>query len=332
MEEFEISIPLNSELSNINPLDLNYYSYDFKSSLSPLQEESERLLVEQVRKNLFSSLNEVEFLERIFDDKEVEYIASLDSYKAKIKSGVVQLTIKKSNGDILPILKDTQTGKIIAQVPLKEREISNLGNLPEVLALQGQLAEISEQIETLNRLVVRVEQGQYNDRYAGVFSARQSIVESLVVEDEEIKKKLLVSSVIELNNTKSQLMMSIYSDATDYTNPKIKKREAKKIEQHLKESMKFLNDAIQLSLIAYTSLGEKKAILSTLMDYKSFIEQILLTPSPTSRTLAWQLDNFSDNGLFEETSHNLIRTLNVVLDKQKEITVEDKEKIEDGRT
>lgn len=77
-------------------------------------------------------------------------------------------SIRKKTGEMYASIKDVATGKIQSSVNLDKRVVQDLGNLPELSAIQGQLADIVEKI-SLNRLVERVEQGQrqYNDRYAG---------------------------------------------------------------------------------------------------------------------------------------------------------------------
>lgn len=99
---------------------------------------------------------------------EVEYVAKLSDYaKEKLKSGEWTLGIRKKTGETYAVIKDVSTGKNQSFVTLDKKVVQNLGNLPELSAIQGQLADIVEKIESLNRLVERVEQGQYNDRYAG---------------------------------------------------------------------------------------------------------------------------------------------------------------------
>ena len=68
-----------------------------------------------------------------------------------------------------------------------------LGNLPELSAIQGQLVVITEQIENLNKLV---EQGQYNDRFAGFFSARQAVIEGFAAKDRTLSRELLTSALL----------------------------------------------------------------------------------------------------------------------------------------
>ena len=174
------------------------------------------------------------------------------------------------------MIRDIASGKIVSQVTLDKRVVQHLGSLPALLAIQGQLVLIAEQIETLNRNMKRVERGQYNDRFAGFFSARQLIIEGLSSENEDIKKELLLSSVKVSNDTIGKLMVSIHHDVSTLINTKTNYKDAIRIDNLLQTSLGYLNSSVQLNLIAYTALGEKQALLATLMNYLSFIKQELM--------------------------------------------------------
>lgn len=125
-----------------------------------------------------------------------EYVARLtDETKEKLNFGEWSLGIRKETGETYAVIKDTVTGKNLSMFTLDEKVVDKIGNLPELSAIQNQLADISKQIESLNRLVERVEQGRYNDRYAGFFSARQMVVEALASTNEELKKSLLTAAI-----------------------------------------------------------------------------------------------------------------------------------------
>lgn len=98
----------------------------------------------------------------------IEYVANLSDYaKGKLKTGEWFLGIRKKTGETYAVIKNTITGKNQSFVNLGARTISELGNLPELSAIQWQLVSITEQIEDLNKMVERVEQGYYKDCFAG---------------------------------------------------------------------------------------------------------------------------------------------------------------------
>ena len=192
MENFEIEIPQTEDFE-IDVRKKELYNYDFQSySLTPLQKEASLVVANKIRNNLFAHIPEAKLLKKLVENNDdVEYVAKLSEVaKEKLKSGEWSYGIRKKTGETYAVLKDTETGKIKSSVTLEKRTTKELGNLPELSAIQGQLASISEQIESLNELVIRVEQGQYNDRFSGFFSARQLIVEALATRNEQLKKDL----------------------------------------------------------------------------------------------------------------------------------------------
>ena len=297
MENFEIEIPKTEDFE-IDVRKKELYNYDFQSySLTPLQKEASLVVANKIRNNLFTHIPEAKLLKKLVeknDNDNVEYVAKLSEVaKEKLKSGEWSYGIRKKTGETYAVLKDTETGKIKSSVNLEKRTVKELGNLPELSAIQGQLASISEQIESLNELVIRVEQGQYNDRFSGFFSARQLIVEALATRNEQIKKELLLSAIKENNNTIAKLMMSIYTDSLDFINRDTKLRDAKRINTLLQQSISYLSSAMQLNVVAYTVLEEHESVIAVLSNYKAFTEQTLLEPKYDGKSLAWKIDNFT---------------------------------------
>ena len=197
MENFEIEIPVKEKFE-VDVKNKELYNYDFQSySLVPLQNEASLMIADKIKNNLFSHISETKLLKELVDKSgDVEYVAKLTKIaKEKLKTGEWSYGIRKKTGETYAVLKDTVSGKIKSSVTLEKRAVKELGNLPELSAIQGQLASISEQIESLNELIIRVEQGQYNDRFSGFFSARQLIVEALATKNEQLKRDLLLSAI-----------------------------------------------------------------------------------------------------------------------------------------
>ena len=329
MSEFEIALPSNQEI-DIDVTNQNLYNYDFNSySLVPLQKVAGLSLTKKIRTGVFSHISEAKLIKELSNQGEVEYVAKLSNYaKEKLKSGEWALGIRKKTGEMYASIKDVATGKIQSSVNLDKRVVQDLGNLPELSAIQGQLADIVEKIESLNRLVERVEQGQYNDRYAGFFSARQQVVEALAADDETVKKELLVSAVKTNNDTIAKLMLAINHDALAFIDTKIKPKEAKRIDNHLQNSIGYLNSSVQLNLVAHTALGEQRALIATLMNYKEFIGQTLLEEvGDTGRTLAWQIDNAHKgmDGKFDEISVDVTDKITYLVDEVKNNRIGEKD-------
>jgi len=329
MESFEIEIP-KMEHFEVDVRKKELYNYDFQSySLTPLQKEASLVVANKIRNNLFTHIPEAKLLKKLVeknDNDNVEYVAKLSEVaKEKLKSGEWSYGIRKKTGETYAVLKDTETGKIKSSVTLEKRAVKDLGNLPELSAIQGQLASISEQIESLNELVIRVEQGQYNDRFSGFFSARQLIVEALATRNEQLKKELLLSAIKENNNTIAKLMMSIYTDSIDFTNLKTKQTDAKRINILLQQSISYLSSAMQLNVVAYTVLEEHESVIAVLSNYKAFTEQTLLEPKYDGKSLAWKIDNFTkgNSNTFINLTQSISENVNALVNHSETLLIEE---------
>ena len=329
MESFEIEIP-KMEHFEVDVRKKELYNYDFQSySLTPLQKEASLVVANKIRNNLFTHIPEAKLLKKLVeksDNDNVEYVAKLSEVaKEKLKSGEWSYGIRKKTGETYAVLKDTETGKIKSSVTLEKRAVKDLGNLPELSAIQGQLASISEQIESLNELVIRVEQGQYNDRFSGFFSARQLIVEALATRNEQLKKDLLLSAIKENNNTIAKLMMSIYTDGLDFINIKTNSKDAKRINTLLQQSISYLSSAMQLNVVAYTVLEEHESVIAVLSNYKSFTEQTLLEPKYDGKSLAWRIDNFTkgNSNAFINLTQSISENIEVLVNHSETLLIEE---------
>ena len=329
MESFEIEIP-KIEHFEVDVRKKELYNYDFQSySLTPLQKEASLVVANKIRNNLFTHIPEAKLLKKLVeknDNDNVEYVAKLSEVaKEKLKSGEWSYGIRKKTGETYAVLKDTKTGKIKSSVTLEKKAVKELGNLPELSAIQGQLASISEQIESLNELVIRVEQGQYNDRFSGFFSARQLIVEALATRNEQLKKELLLSAIKENNNTIAKLMMSIYTDSIDFTNLKTKQTDANRINILLQQSISYLSSAMQLNVVAYTVLEEHESVIAVLSNYKAFTEQTLLAPKYDGKSLAWKIDNFTkgNSNTFINLTQSISENINTLVNHSETLLVEE---------
>lgn len=327
MESFEIEIQ-KMEHFEVDVRKKELYNYDFQSySLTPLQKEASLVVANKIRNNLFTHIPEAKLLKKLVeksDNDNVEYVAKLSEVaKEKLKSGEWSYGIRKKTGETYAVLKDTETGKIKSSVTLEKRAVKDLGNLPELSAIQGQLASISEQIESLNELVIRVEQGQYNDRFSGFFSARQLIVEALATRNEQLKKDLLLSAIKENNNTIAKLMMSIYTDSLAFTNLKTKQTDANRINILLQQSISYLSSAMQLNVVAYTVLEEHESVIAVLSNYKAFTEQTLLEPKYDGKSLAWKIDNFTkgNSSSFINLTQSISENINALVNHSETLLV-----------
>ncbi|QBR48091.1 hypothetical protein [Leuconostoc kimchii] len=309
MNEFEITIPNNKSLI-VDVTNKTLYNYDFGSySLAPLQKAAGITIGEKIKKELIANVSKAELLQKSGSKNNVEYVAKFtNEAREKLKTGEWSLGVKKDTNDLFGIIKETKTGKNKSIITLDAKTVDKLGNLTELSAIQGQLTEITEQIEGLNRLIERIEQGQYNDRFAGFFSARQLVIEALASNNNDLKKDLLISAVKTNNDTIAKLMFTIRQDADAFIDMKTKAKDAKRIDDFLQNSIGYLNASIQLNLVAYTAMGEKMPLMATLVNYQSFIEQTLLKQiGDSEKSVSWKIDNMHQGteGKFNKIAQNV---------------------------
>ena len=138
MCEFEITLPSNKEI-DIDVTNQDLYNYDFNSySLIPLQTAAGMTLMERIRKGVFSHISEARLIEKLANKGKTEYVAKLSKYaKKKLKSGEWILGIRKKTGETYAVIKDATTGKSLSYVTLDKKVVQNIGNLPELSAIQG---------------------------------------------------------------------------------------------------------------------------------------------------------------------------------------------------
>lgn len=343
MDNFEIDLP-NERILSINVTDYSLYRYDFNAfSLLPLQKLASQSINQNIREkvmsnktlraDLFSSVSKISLVNKLSNQSEIEYVANLsDIAKEKLASGEWSLGVRKKTGETYAVIKDTLTGKNKSFLTIDKKVVKDLGILPELSAIQGQLASLSEQIEVLNRNIQRIEKGQYNDRFAGFFSARQLVIEGMASENESIKYELLLGAIKLSNETVGKLMYSIHEDVLALIDTKLKSRDAKRIDELLQNSLGYLNSCVQLNLIAYTVLTEQKSLYATLANYHSFIQQELIKENNDGRTVAWLLDNghIGNDGRIVELSNNISNTIELIFESynKDKIEVFENEKIE----
>ncbi|MEF7612248.1 hypothetical protein V4V32_16380 [Enterococcus casseliflavus] len=343
MDNFEIDLP-NERILSINVTDYSLYRYDFNAfSLLPLQKLASQSINQNIREkvmsnktlraDLFSSVSKISLVNKLSNQSEIEYVANLsDIAKEKLASGEWSLGVRKKTGETYAVIKDTLTGKNKSFLTIDKKVVKDLGILPELSAIQGQLASLSEQIEVLNRNIQRIEKGQYNDRFAGFFSARQLVIEGMASENESIKYELLLGAIKLSNETVGKLMYSIHDDVLALIDTKLKSRDAKRIDELLQNSLGYLNSCVQLNLIAYTVLTEQKSLYATLANYHSFIQQELIKENNDGRTVAWLLDNghIGNDGRIVELSNNISNTIELIFESynKDKIEVFENEKID----
>lgn len=138
MDNFEIDLPIEDNLS-LSATDERLYSYDFSSfSLVHLYNEAAKSVNESIMESLLSIISTLKLIEKNIKQGKTEYVARItDETKKKISTGEWSIGIKKKTGELFSVIKDTKSGKTKSIMELDKRIVSDLGNLPELSAIQG---------------------------------------------------------------------------------------------------------------------------------------------------------------------------------------------------
>lgn len=218
-------------------------------------------------------------------------------------------------------LVTTKTGKMTAQVrqadgtfgtklAIKKETFRQglnpveVGNALQMMALQDQLQEMTNQIISIDRSVHDVLQGQQNDRLGLYYSGLAMYLEARSTTDPELKRALIVQSLRSLSDASFQLSVTMQSDIKYLVDGKYNSERGKKRQlidermQNINESFGFIHQASMLRAAIYCEQNEMKAMTTVLKEYSHFIES---TISSNAGLLAQcdMNDNGTDEGLWK---------------------------------
>lgn len=247
----------------------------------------------------------VEFLQSLKPVEMFEATMSASARELYEKGELVLRAAKKGDG-LIPVLSDLN-GKFVEQVRLNAKQmtpdlISSLNNL----AVQQQLGEVIERLETINENLYCIEQGQRDDRIALSFSAKRKFIEALALENEDVKKVALFEAASTANNARFQLMESMKSDIKQILVAKNAQKRNRLLE-NIRYSFSHINLATGIASASYNALEEYRAMAVTLKGYQSFITQTLLVYDKNTDQKVFELlhswDNQSDGMWLDQPLH-----------------------------
>ena len=312
-EEYElITLPKPDELK-LNLLNRVNFDYSFKSfPITVIQDNASRVFASKVRKGL---LENISFVKDIGDSPQSIMAATFPKdIQDKIDAGKLIIRKAKNGPDWAQVVDPKKPNIVVKQANIQNVDLIN--NATDFQAMQSQLADIAEQLEKMNRLVERIETGQYNDRFAGFFSARQKMLEAMTIEDEDSMTAIFLGAINTANDTIAKLQVTIHEDVNAYLGGKLKKDERIRIQNLIENSFGYLNSTVQLNISSYTALGYKDAALVALRNYQSFVKQTLLSTYDDAWSLAKKLDNATSGNdhKWEEISTSIDNTIEKLIE------------------
>ena len=209
-----------------------------------------------------------------------------DEQKMQLKNGVLKLMTKK-DGTLAATLVDSETSKIVANIPLEKIELpADISQALNNYAMQMQLAQIAEQIQNVQIAIEEVRQGQESDRLASAYSCQQQLLQASVIRNPQLKNMALLQIAADAENSRNLLMQSqkaniafIQSQPESFWGKLLTGANPDKINSRMaeiRESLCAVNMVSLAEAMAYQEMGEMEAAQISLQYYADYIQHSYL--------------------------------------------------------
>lgn len=247
------------------------------------------------------------YLEAHIPEKHFKAVLTKDQNR-KLLDGSLELLRRKS-GELLAELRDPDSKKIVGKINLKEVDLTpELAQARALYAMQIQMAQISEEINSMAQAIEEVRQGQQDDRIAIANSCKQKLIQAKYIKNPSLREKLYLQVISDAENSRNQLMLNqmttikfIEDMPMSGWQKLISNPDTKEVDEKLNSLMDGLNTINMVSLVAimaYYELGEKDAALASFAYFSDFIKKAYFsTPGLVER-----LDNLdkSTNNIWKD--------------------------------
>lgn len=260
------------------------YSFNRRSVLTKLSESSgamafDRLIRTASSDTLEAAASKIPGLLKVLESMEghKDLIVKLSGEaREKLASGEWSWLFAKDGSGILPTLRD-ETKHWAKQVRLEEvtRHPELLDSLVNVTQ-SNNLAMLAEQINQLSDSVERIAAGQHLDRIARFYAARQLYIEAMSMTDPAHRRAALLHAAQVATEASAALQQELKYELSSLATTKGVKQ-LDRSTQRIADGFSHLNDTVQLSIFAYSALGEQHALLASIRSYQCFIEDTLLS-------------------------------------------------------
>lgn len=286
----EDTVYISSE--EIEIIDTDGYSYEVEEHFSEMPDVAKPLL--KGAKKAFKKIEEMLYTAPAFIDmlrssipKQTFQAILTDEQKSQIASGALKLMTKK-DGTLMANLVNPETNKIVSTVSLQSVNLSPA--LTEAMtnyATQMQMAQIAEEIHTVQLAIEEVRQGQEYDRLAMAYSCQQKLMQAMQMKNPELKAMALLRLASDAEDSRNLLMQSQNANLTfikeqpdSFWGKLLSGANPEKINQRMNEIRESLSAVNMVSLteaMAYQELGESAAARQSLMYYAGYLQSAYLT-------------------------------------------------------
>lgn len=281
---------LSSDL--VEPYNSNEYTTDLTTHFSQLPAVAQPLLKEaqatfkKIEQMLYLAPSFIQLVKSSIPDINLQAVLT-DDQKRQIAKGALQLMTKK-DGSLMATLINPKTKKMIANIPLKSVKMApELTQAMSSFASQMQIAQISEQIQSVQIAIEEVRLGQEYDRLATAYSCQQKFLQAVKIANPELRSSALMHIAFDAEDSRNLLMLSQKSNIqflTEQPDGLIKKifagEKADKINERMNEVRESLCATNMVSLaeaMAYQEMGESQAAQQSLQYYAAFLQDTYLS-------------------------------------------------------
>jgi hypothetical protein len=225
-------------------------------------------------------------------EKKYHFVIDKETLK-KINSKEYKiLENKESLDEYFGQVRDSKSGKIIKNIPLREcPEINNLENVSSSLqsmAILQSLSKITKQLEVIEKKLNQVIKEFDNDRIGEIQAGYSQLLNALQMEDINLKKATLINAVSSISTGRSKLIEKLKNRIDDFSkyDPSIWNSilreitsknyggEQYKLAKEITEGLVLVQRATFLITYIYEELEESKATLQSLAPYNDLINKL----------------------------------------------------------
>lgn len=268
------------------------YSYEVGEHFSDMPEVAKPLL--KGAKKAFKKIKEMLYTAPAFINlvkasvpEQVFQAVLTDEQKTQIANGALKLMTKK-DGTLMANLVNPKTNKIVSTISLKSVDLSpTLSEAMTSYATQMQMAQVAEEIHTVQLAIEEVRQDQEFDRLAMAYSCQQKLLQAIQIKNPELKAMALLRIASDAEDSRNLLMQSQNANLTfikeqpeSFWGKLISGANPEKISlrmNEIRESLSAVNMVSLAEAMAYQELGESAAARQSLQYYAEYLQSAYLS-------------------------------------------------------
>ena len=230
-----------------------------------------------------------QFMEAVRASVPEEILAAslTNKQKDQLAKGILKFVRKTDSGDIIGSLYEAESGHFVANVPLKNLEMTPaLSQALSSLTMQMQLLEIADKIEDVQKSIESILEGQHNDRLATAFSCIQKFLQAQEIRNQDLKNTILLRIAMDAEDSRNRLMLTQKANVEFIKSQpesgwkKIisgaKPKEIDKAMSKIRDSLYIINTVSTVQSACYEALGEPYAAMQSMRYYADYMKQTFL--------------------------------------------------------